>query len=114
MALSSSRLYWDRIEMASPTTKEISHIAKFDGTNFPSWKYGMWMFLEKNKLTNVMEGTEKRPLEVSVALAPPASFLSLSLSLLKQKKMREESVKRQWIESHIPTKLVMRVIIPRE
>ena len=50
--------------MATSTSKDVSHIVKFDGTNFSSWKFGIWMFLEKHKLIQVVEGTETKPAEV--------------------------------------------------
>jgi hypothetical protein len=51
--------------MAANTSKDVGHIAKFDGTNFPSWKYGIWMFLEKNRLTSIVDGSVTKPVEVS-------------------------------------------------
>ena len=51
--------------MAGTTYKDVSHIVKFDGSNFPSWKFGIWMFLEKHKLSPVVNGTEAKPTEVS-------------------------------------------------
>ncbi|KZS09563.1 Uncharacterized protein APZ42_026188 [Daphnia magna] len=50
--------------MVNSSIKEVSHIAKLDGTNFPSWNYGIWMFLEKHKLIPVVNGLEKKPSEV--------------------------------------------------
>jgi len=38
------------------------HVIKLDGTsNFNSWKYGVWMLLEKAKLTGLADGTETIP-----------------------------------------------------
>ena len=51
--------------MTANTSKDVGHIAKFDGTNFPSWKYGIWMFLEKNRLTSIVDGSELIPIGVS-------------------------------------------------
>lgn len=51
--------------MANISTKDISHIVKFDGTNFPSWKYGVWLLLEKYQLIPIVEGKEKKPTEVN-------------------------------------------------
>lgn len=34
-------------KMANNTAKDISHIVKFDGTNFPSWKCAVWILLER-------------------------------------------------------------------
>ena len=52
-------------KMAVNTSKDVGHIAKFDGTNFPSWKYGIWMFLEKNRLTSIVDGSVAKPVEAS-------------------------------------------------
>lgn len=54
--------------MANSTAKDVGHIAKFDGTNFPSWKYGIWMFLEKNRLIPVVDGRETEPKEVRIRI----------------------------------------------
>ncbi|EFX71976.1 hypothetical protein DAPPUDRAFT_111193 [Daphnia pulex] len=51
--------------MAVNTSKDVGHIAKFDGTNFPSWKYGIWMLLEKNRLTSIVDGSVTKPVENS-------------------------------------------------
>ena len=45
-------------------SKDTAHIISFDGTNYPSWKYGILMFLEKQKLTGVVDGSEGKPDEV--------------------------------------------------
>ncbi|KZR99563.1 Uncharacterized protein APZ42_004517 [Daphnia magna] len=47
--------------MANNTAKDVGHISKFDGSNFPSWKYGVWMLLEKNRLISVVDGSETLP-----------------------------------------------------
>ena len=54
--------------MTTTTSKDVSHIIKFDGKNFSSWKFGIWMFLEKHKLIPVVEGTETKPDEVILNL----------------------------------------------
>lgn len=59
-------------EMASSTSKDVSHIIKFYGTNFSSWKFGIWRFLEKFKLTSVVDGTESFPAQVTRILLTPA------------------------------------------
>lgn len=65
--------------MAS-TSKDVGHISKFDGTNFPSWKYGIWMFLEKNRLIPVVDGSETQPTEVRSCLCPSRFYIWLCLS----------------------------------
>jgi len=42
------------------TSRDTSHIPKFDGTNFPSWKFGIWMLLERHRLTEVVLGDTKK------------------------------------------------------
>jgi predicted DCC family thiol-disulfide oxidoreductase YuxK len=48
----------------SSTLREVSHIAKFDGTNFPLWKLGLWVLLEQHNLIEIVTGTSKIPDEV--------------------------------------------------
>ncbi|EFX75970.1 hypothetical protein DAPPUDRAFT_107360 [Daphnia pulex] len=50
--------------MANSTATDVGHIAKFDGSNFPSWKYGVWMLLEKNRLISIVDGSERLPEQV--------------------------------------------------
>jgi hypothetical protein len=50
--------------MTSPTLKDVGHIAKFDGKNFPLWKFGCWVILEHHNLLPIVDGTEKKPVEV--------------------------------------------------
>jgi len=50
--------------MANNTAKDVGHIAKFDGSNFSTWKYGVWMLLEKNKLISIVDWSERLPEQV--------------------------------------------------
>ena len=51
--------------MANNTAKDVGNISKFNGSNFPSWKYGVWMLLEKNRLVSVVDGSETQPEQVN-------------------------------------------------
>ncbi len=49
------------LKMTSSASKDVSQIIKFNGANFPSCKFEIWMFLEKHKLNAVANGTETKP-----------------------------------------------------
>lgn len=51
--------------MANSTATDVGHIAKFDGSNSPSWKYGVWMLLEKNRLISIVDGSKRLPEQVN-------------------------------------------------
>jgi hypothetical protein len=46
------------------TLREVSHIAKFNGTNFSLWKFGTWLLLEQHNLVGIVNGEELYPEEV--------------------------------------------------
>jgi hypothetical protein len=48
-----------------PTSKDISHIVKFDGSNFQQWKFGCRLLLESFNLLDIVDGVEKIPAAVS-------------------------------------------------
>jgi hypothetical protein len=50
--------------MANSPTREVSHVVKFNGKNFPLWKFGCWLKLEQHNLVNIVNGTEELPEEV--------------------------------------------------
>ncbi|KAI9553756.1 hypothetical protein GHT06_019014 [Daphnia sinensis] len=50
--------------MANQALRDIQLMAKFDGSNYPSWKYGILMVLEKQMLLSVVDGSETKPQEV--------------------------------------------------
>ena len=54
------------------TLREVSHIAKFNGQNFPLWKFGCWLLLEQHQLVKIVNGQERFPAEVRCT-----KFLSL-------------------------------------
>ncbi|EFX63412.1 hypothetical protein DAPPUDRAFT_335496 [Daphnia pulex] len=45
------------------TLREVSHIAKFNGQNFPLWKFGCWLLLEQHQLVKIVNGQERLPVE---------------------------------------------------
>ena len=38
------------------TSKDVSHIAKFDGQNYSLWKLGLWVLLEQHNLIDIVTG----------------------------------------------------------
>jgi hypothetical protein len=51
--------------MSVSTSKDISHIVKFDGSNFQQWKFGCRLLLESLNLLDIVDGVEKIPAAVS-------------------------------------------------
>jgi len=41
-----------------------SDYAKFNGINFPQWKFGVMLKLRRKKLDSIVLGTETKPIEV--------------------------------------------------
>ena len=58
----SAHFFCDK--MANSPTREVSHVIKFNGKNFPLWKFGCWLKLEQHNLVNIVNGTEELPEEV--------------------------------------------------
>lgn len=50
------------------TSREASHIAKYDGLNYSLWKLGLWVLLEEHNLIQIVTGEETLPEEVLVAI----------------------------------------------
>lgn len=44
--------------MSSFASKDVSHISKFDGTNFPFWKFQICLMLEQHELIDIVFGKE--------------------------------------------------------
>ncbi|EFX83131.1 hypothetical protein DAPPUDRAFT_316065 [Daphnia pulex] len=44
-------------------SKDVSHIPKFNGKNYPSWKYGVWLLFRQHGLTEIVENNATRPAE---------------------------------------------------
>lgn len=40
---------------------DVNHIPKFDGTNFSSWKFHVWLILRNCDLDDVVSGTDRVP-----------------------------------------------------
>ena len=49
--------------MSTFTSKDVSHIVKFDGKNFAFWKFQIWMVLEQHDLVEIVLGEEPIPEE---------------------------------------------------
>ncbi len=47
--------------MATLTAKDVSHVEKFNGTNFPFWKFHISLVLKQNGLMDIVTGTEACP-----------------------------------------------------
>jgi hypothetical protein len=43
-----------------------SDYAKFNGINFPQWKFGVMLKLRRKKLDSIVLGTETKPIEVKM------------------------------------------------
>ena len=43
--------------------RDTSHIEKFNGANFPQWKYDIFLLLEQHSLLDIVEGSETMPPE---------------------------------------------------
>jgi hypothetical protein len=49
--------------MSKFTSKDVSHIVKFDGKNFAFWKFQIWMVLEQHDLVEIVLDEEPIPQE---------------------------------------------------
>jgi hypothetical protein len=49
-------------------SKDVSHIPKFNGKNYPSWKYGVWLLSRQHGLTEIVENNATKPAEVRYEL----------------------------------------------
>ena len=52
-------------KMSSPN-REVSHVVKFNGINFPIWKFGCWLKLEQHNLVKIVTGEETKPVKVTI------------------------------------------------
>ncbi|KZS13015.1 Uncharacterized protein APZ42_021956 [Daphnia magna] len=50
--------------MTCSGSKDVSHIMKFNGTNFPLWKLGLFVSLEELEVLSIVDGTSRIPDEV--------------------------------------------------
>ncbi len=44
--------------MENSPTRDTDHVVKFNGKNFPLWKFGCWLKLEQHNLVTIVNGTE--------------------------------------------------------
>ena len=51
-------------------TRDVSHIAKFNGQNFALWKFGCWLLLEQHNLVKSVTGEDEMPAEVFLLIKP--------------------------------------------
>jgi hypothetical protein len=49
------------------TSRDVSHITKFNGTNFPMWKFVCWLLFDKFGFVDLVSVTKKNPDEVIAA-----------------------------------------------
>ena len=45
-------------------SKDVSYMAKFDGSNFPFWKFQIWIIFEQHDLVGIVNGSEKLPVQL--------------------------------------------------
>ena len=43
--------------------EDVNYMGKFDGTNFPFWKFQIGMIFEQHDLVDIVNGTEKLPVQ---------------------------------------------------
>ena len=68
------------------TSKDVSHIAKFDGQNYSLWKLGLWVLLEQHNLIDIVTGDYPIPemvivyysnINMPIKLAVKTSYLQM-------------------------------------
>ncbi|KZS10312.1 Uncharacterized protein APZ42_025252 [Daphnia magna] len=76
------KCYTDLVStMSVPMSKDISHIVKFDGSNFQQWKFGCRLLLESLNLLDVVDGVEKLPAAESYSPKFTSKYSSYSCTL---------------------------------
>ena len=68
--------------MSVSTSKDISHIVKFDGSNFQQWKFGCRLLLESLNLLDIVDGVEKIPAAVSCNSQSTSKFFFILMYFL--------------------------------
>lgn len=68
--------------MSMSTSKDISHIVKFDGSNFQQWKFGCRLLLESFNLLDIVDGVEKIPAAVSYSFLSTSKLFHLLMHFL--------------------------------
>jgi hypothetical protein len=62
------------------TNNDLRDYAKFNGINFPQWRYGVMLKLRRKKLEKIVLGTEQKPTEVKAhIMVIPLRLESLSV-----------------------------------
>jgi hypothetical protein len=49
-------------------SKDVSHIPNYNGKNYQSWKYGVWLLFRQHGLTEIVENNATKPTEVRYEL----------------------------------------------
>ena len=47
--------------VVSFSSKDVSHVVKFDGTHFPFWKFQIFLAFEQHNLLKIVIGDETKP-----------------------------------------------------
>jgi hypothetical protein len=53
------------------STRDASHVTKFNGNNFPFWKFQVLLVLRQYDLVDVMLGTQVKPTPTMSTASPP-------------------------------------------
>lgn len=51
--------------MENSTEHHVRHVIKFNGKNFPVWKFGFLIALQELSLSDIVDGTTPVPTEVT-------------------------------------------------
>lgn len=71
--------------MESSSLKDIGHLTKFNGSNFPRWKCGLRLILEQHGLLDIIDGVELKPAEVILYSRPNLFYEPKTTTHLKLK-----------------------------
>ena len=52
--------------MATLTAKDVGHVEKLSGTNFPFWKFQISFVLRQHGLMDIVLGKEACPIQISI------------------------------------------------
>ena len=78
--------------MSSFASKDVSHISKFNGSNFPFWKFQICLMLEQHELLDIVLGKENLPQPITVQDAGGNSTISNAVEI-KNWKMKDNSAR---------------------
>lgn len=77
-------------------SKDVSHIPKFNGKNYPSWKYGVWLLFRQHGLTEIVENNANRPAEVRQSCNTVDYIKTYTLNfLLIRRSMQKEGLQME-------------------